>query len=146
MAEILSTGVELKVAKTPAVPPAVPSYTKILQITSIDGPGGTTDSLEKTDYDSAVKEFRAGLHDPGEASFEFNLDPNDDEHVWLVERPASRQTYPWRIEIPTAPKKTYIEFDGFVTAAPPSFGEPGEIITASTSIKITGPIVWSKEP
>jgi len=142
MSEILTSGVVLKVDKTGETPAV---YTKIAQITSIDGPGGSTDSLEKTDYDSTVREFRAGLHDPGEASFEFNLDPANLEHKWLMGRPESRETYGWRIEIPTEPKATYIDFDGFVTAAPPSFGEPGEIVTASTSIKITGSIVWSEE-
>lgn len=142
MAEILTTGIALKVAKTGGSPA---TYTKIAQITSIDGPGGSTDSLEKTDYDSVVREYRAGLHDPGEMSVEFNFDPADAEHKWLMSRPESRQTYPWRIEIPTEPKKTLIDFEGFVTAAAPGFGEPGEIVTGSASIKITDAIVWSEE-
>lgn len=142
MATEITSGVELLVAKTGGSPA---TYTKILQITSIDGPGGTADSLEKTDYDSVVKEFRPGLYDPGEASFEFNLDPANAEHKWLLGRPESKETYSWRIKIPTLPKATLIDFDGFVTAAPPSFGAPGEIITASTSIKITGSVVWSTE-
>lgn len=121
------------------------AHTKILQITAIDGPSGSTDSLEITDYDSAVREFRSGLHDPGEATFEFNLDPANTEHKWLMGRPESGETYSWRISIPTTPKKTLIDFDGFVTSAPPSFGAPGEVITGSTAIKITGPVVWSEE-
>ena len=141
MAEILTTGVVLKVDKLGTGI----TYTKIAQITSIDGPGGSTDSLEKTDYDSVVREYRAGLHDPGEASFEFNFDPTDTEHKWLMGRPESGETYGWRIEIPTEPKKTYIEFDGFVTAAAPGFGEPGEIVTGSASIKITDAVTWSEE-
>lgn len=142
MATQLTKGVALKVDKTGATPAV---FVKLLQITSIDGPGGSTDSVEVTDYDSTVREFRAGLHDPGEVTIEFNLDPSNVEHKWLLARPESGETNGWRIEIPTTPKKTLIDFEGFVTAAPPSFGEPGEVITGSVSIKITGPVVWSTE-
>lgn len=141
MATQLTTGVTLSVDKLGTGA----TFTKLVQITSIDGPGGSTDSLEITDYDSTVREFRSGLHDPGEMSFEFNFDPSDTDHKWLMGLPESGETYDWRISIPTTPKATYIEFAGFATAASPGFGEAGEVLTGSASIKITDVITWSEE-
>lgn len=141
MSTHLTSGVTLSVNKTGTGS----SYTKLTQIISIDGPGGSTDALEITDYDSTVREFRSGLHDPGEMSVEFNFDVNDPEHKWLMSRPVGGETYAWRIAIPTEPKATHIEFAGFVTAANPGLGAPGEVITGSATIKITDVITWSED-
>lgn len=141
MATQLTKGVTLSVDKTGEGG----TFTKLVQITSIDGPGGSTDSVEITDYDSTSREFRAGLHDAGEFSFEFNLDPANTEHQFLMGLPEAGTTHDWQVSIPTEPKATLIKFAGFATAAQPGFGAPGEVITGSASIKVTGAAEWSTE-
>ena len=141
MATELTSGVTLSVDKTGTGG----SLTKLIQITSIDGPGASADAVEITDYDSTTREFRAGLSDPGEFTFEFNLDPVDTEQRWLMGLPAAGTTHDFQISIPTTPKATLIDFAGFATAASPGFGAPGEVITGSVTIKVAGAVAWSTE-
>jgi len=139
MATQLTKGITLSVDKTGTGG----TFTKLIQITSIDGPGGSADSVEITNYDSTTREFRAGLSDPGKFTFEFNLDPIDTEQRWLMGLTAAGTTHDWQVSIPTSPKTTLLDFQAFCTAAAPGFGAPGEVATGSVTLKVTGDVTWS---
>lgn len=139
-AVIPALGTKIAVDKTGG---ETPTYTEISQVLSIEGASNEVGSVETTHLGSTRKTYRPSLPDGGETSFEIEYDPADAEHVFLrglADAPAVRS---WRIIYPTAPKATYHTFSGFLTAFNPSAGGPEENLTASITIKVTGPIVES---
>ena len=57
--------------------PGAGTYTKIAEVSSINGPSFSMDTVDATNMDSTNRwrEFIAGLKDGGEVSFDVNWDP-----------------------------------------------------------------------
>lgn len=122
-----------------------PSYTEISQILSVDGASITVGEVETTNLSSERKTYRPGLSDPGEVSFEIQYDPQDTEHKnlkGLAETPALKL---WRITYATSPKKTYHDFEGFLTGFSPGAGGPEEDLSASITIRVNSEVTESTE-
>lgn len=143
MAIYLSKGVTLSVCTTAG---ATTPFTKLAQILSVDGPSSTVDSVETTNLDSERREFRPGLPDGGELSLDLEFDPGDTGHVFLRGAADAPDTYSFQVSYPTLPKATLDTALGFVTEFAPKSGAPGEKITASCKIKITGAVVTTTAP
>lgn len=140
---IPALGTTISVAKTGG---ETPTYTEISQVLSIEGASNEVGSVETTHLKSTRKTYRPGLPDGGEVSFEIEYDPADAEHVWLRSLADAPAVKSWRISYPTQPKATLDTFDGFLTAFGPSAGGAEENLSASITIKVTGPVVTTTAP
>jgi len=118
-----------------------PTHTPISQVLSIEGAGNEVGSIETTHLKSTRKTYRPGLPDGGEVSLEIEYDPADADHKFLRGLADDPEILSWQISYPTEPKATLDTFDGFLTAFTPSAGGPEENLTASITIKVTGPVV-----
>lgn len=116
-------------------------YTPITQIVSVEGASNEVGSIETTHLGSTRKTYRPGLPDGGEVSFEVEYDPADTEHKFLRGLADEPEILSWQISYPTLPKATLDTFDGFLTAFTPGAGGAEENLTASVTIKVTGPVV-----
>jgi hypothetical protein len=117
------------------------SYTKIAEVNSISGPGGSVSVIDVTDLSSAAKEKMAGLNDNGQISFECNFIPSNTQHAALVAAKAAGTILKFQLVFPDTGSTTW-SFDGFVVSLPPSFGVDG-VLKASITIEVTGEIVES---
>lgn len=118
-----------------------PTYSVISQVLSIEGASNEVGSIETTHLQSARKTYRPGLPDGGEVSFEVEYDPSDPDHKFLRGLADEPEILSWQVSYPTEPKATLDTFDGFLTGFTPSAGGAEENLTASITIKVTGPVV-----
>lgn len=110
---------------------------KIAQVRSISGPDYSADNPECTTLDSTsrVREFAAGLIDPGELTFEIIYDASDTTHKALVDLMSKQVKSLFEVVYPTTTQDE--NFVGFVSGL--GIERPlDDVITASVSIKITG--------
>jgi predicted secreted protein len=112
-------------------------------VKDISGPGLSTDTIDVTSHDSAgaMREFVAGLKDPGEVSFEAVFDPKLAGHAALVTRQGARTVDKYRLVFATTPAETW-EFDAIVTGIEPSNPVEG-YIGANVTLKVSGAIVMN---
>jgi hypothetical protein len=144
MAERLPEGVILKVNKTAIT--STGTLTPITLVTSIGGPGEKTDSIETTPLTLGYKTKRPGLYDAGQLTLEVMYDPSNADHLWFRGRPAAKTMNYYEIDIPADPAggaTTTISFVGFVTDFNPNYAGPGELLTASATIEVTGQITYA---
>jgi hypothetical protein len=116
------------------------AYTLVGQVTSFSGPSWQVASIETTTLDDTAKQYRPGITDSGEMSFELNFDPSNTAQTAVKGFIESPQVVSWQVTFPTTPDATTFTFDGFPTAFEVSGGGPEELITASLTIKITGSV------
>lgn len=78
------------------------SLTELTEVTGITPPSFTTDDVEATHFQSPgrVREYIAGLIDPGEGTFEFNLQPGDATDLLLQDALDDGVTRDYEIIIP----------------------------------------------
>ena len=117
------------------------AFTTIAEVRSISGPTLTTDILDVTNHDSqgGVREFKAGLIDPGELTFDIAFQPGEATHGAISGLQAdqlNRTVRNFKLVFPTGVGVTWA-FQGIVTGLPVTF-PIDEVITASVTIKITG--------
>lgn len=99
-------------------------------------------SVETTNLDSPEKEYRPTIGDSGEVQCDVEFDPDDTSHIALeaaLDTPAVEE---WSIVVPTATPTVYT-FDGFLTDFELNGIEVEGNLTASLTIKRTGPITKS---
>jgi len=115
------------------------------EIKSFNGPGGQASDIDVTTLQSTAKEFRRGLQDEGEISFDVNLDPSDVGQIFCrtarAENVAPFGKRSFELVLPDATTTT-LEFEAFVKGFSISGGVDAAV-TASISLRITGPVVWS---
>lgn len=119
----------------------VSTYTTVLEVTDISGPGLSADSVELTSHDSASKfrEFMAGLVDAGEISFTVNWQPAATTHgntAGLLYVAQNRLTRLWQLIWPDSGTTTY-GFYAFITSLSPN-APIDDKLSADITIKITG--------
>lgn len=144
MAERITEGVKLEVDKT-TIPGA--TWTTLAEITEIDLPSESVPALDKTVLADSSRRFRAGLHDPGDVGFSFNFDPDNADHIWLQSQMTARTERAWRITIPVDGATTNAwtcTFPGFLTEFAPTASGVDEFVTASVTVKVSGPVVYAK--
>jgi hypothetical protein len=112
-------------------------------ITSFSGLGGGTAAiLDATDLDSSAKEKLIGLPDEGQVKLELNYLQNDPGQIAM--NTARNTAVAATFTVTLKSKKTFT-FDGFVMMFDKSMGVD-KIITASSAIEITGPVVEGTAP
>lgn len=113
------------------------NFTTICEVRSLDGPTLTTDILDVTNHCSqgGVREFKAGLIDPGEISFEMAYVPGDPAHEQLLSDQVARRIRNYRIVWPVNIRT--FGFQGIITGLPFTF-PIDEVVTASVTVKLTG--------
>ena len=121
------------------------TYTKVAQVESADIPSPSNDPVNDTDLDSVAQEFSPGLPDYGDASYELRFDPDDDEHDYLESWNADPTIKSVKVTVPTLPLATYYTFDAFPTGLTGRGGANEDKLMASLAIKVTGPVVKTKE-
>jgi hypothetical protein len=119
------------------------TYLTIGNILNITGPSSEVGSVETTVLTSTRKTYRFTIVDPGELTFELDFDPTDtNTHTLLAGLQDAPAMHSWQITYPTTPAKK-ATVSGFLTKFEPNAGGVEENLTASVTVKLSGPIVWS---
>jgi predicted secreted protein len=119
---------------------ALEAFANIAELTEINPPSMTKDSIEVTNHSSAYRyrEFKAGMKDGGSVSGKGNWLPNDatqDENTGLMKIFDDDLNHNWRLVLPDG--LGTISFRGHVTAFTPETPLTAQGTLAFT-IKVTG--------
>lgn len=115
------------------------------ELQNFNGPGGQSSDIDVTTLQSTAKEFRRGLQDEGEISFDLNLDPSDAGQIFCrtarAEVGGAAGLRSFELILPDTAETT-LTFDAFVKGFSIS-GGVDDVVKASMMLRITGPVVWS---
>lgn len=117
------------------------NFGTIAECRSISGPSMATDILDVTNHESqgGVREFKAGLIDPGELTFDLAFQPGEPSHgtrAGLQKAQLDRALDNYHLVFPPGIGFTWL-FQGIVTGLPLTF-PIDEVITSSVTLKVTG--------
>lgn len=136
MAGVAAFGTTLKIGGT--------AGTAVTNITSIEGPGWSVETLDMTAHDSAsaYREVAASFIDAGEVTLRLNYDPAQATHKntagGLLHLLTTRASSSFAIGFPTTPAAGFT-FSAYVTAFAPSSPFDGKL-EANVTLKITGAV------
>jgi len=116
-------------------------FTKIAEIISFTGPGGSAQVIDVTSLDSVAKEKRMGLPDEGQFTFDCVLVPGNAPQDGLRTDRDSQTLRNFEIVLPDT-SSTTLTFAAFVTSFSIS-GGVDDIIKASVSLEISGAVTWA---
>lgn len=111
----------------------------VSEIVSFDGPSASSDTYDVSNMASSARTFVEGLVDNGEVTIEINYDPGVHDAIADFVGEAAKACFITMADSGT----TKIDFSAFVTGFSPS-GERDGILTATITLKITGPVDWDK--
>ena len=117
------------------------TYTAIGNVRSFSNDGGSVTTIDVTNFDSAAKEYRAGLIDYGSISFEVQVDNGDAGQLAVEAARLGATMEDFKVILPSGTYPT-ATFSAFVTKFSRS-GSVDAVVTGSVDMKITGPVVWS---
>jgi hypothetical protein len=106
---------------------------------TIKGFDGKTAKLDATNLSSQAKEYRAGLIDPGNFSFDVDVDMTDAGQLALQSNRAAATLANYKLTLPNSHTAT---FTGFVESFPWD-GGVDKLLSATVNIIITGPVTYS---
>lgn len=134
MAKVAAYGTSLRRAGTPVV-----------AVSSLSGPNLQAGTIDVTTHDSAsaVREFVAGLIDPGEISGELVYDPNAATNQAFWTDLLARSTQAYTMVFPHTGGVETVAFNGQVVGFGPIQAQPDGAVTAPFTIKVTGVPTWS---
>lgn len=112
------------------------AWTQVNNIKTIKGFDGKTAKLDATNLSSLAKEYRAGLLDPGQISFDLDVDVTDAGQVALQAYRAAATIANYKLTLPNTHTAT---FQGFVESFPWDGGVDA-LLTSTCNIIITGPV------
>lgn len=118
--------------------------TAVVNITSIEGPGWSVESLDMTAHDSAsaYREIAPSFIDAGEVTLRINYDPGQATHKnsagGLLHLLTQRSESAFAIGFPTTPASG-LTFDAYVTAFAPSAPFDGKL-EANVTLKVNGAV------
>lgn len=114
------------------------AWTQIKELKDFSPSGASASSQDVTDLDSTAREFRPGLPDNGDFSFDINYKDTDPGQAALLAAFAALATKPFKLVDPTA---TAFTFDAFVTKFPTvPKGGVDKVLEGSVTLKITGAV------
>lgn len=139
------------------IDPADGSVIEVGCVTNIDGIDTTLDQIETTCLARTVREYLAGLANPGTATFGINFDPTDETHVRLHQLKVAGTTLQWAIgfsdDTDTPPAsvldsdsvyifdlvdtRSWIVFEGFMNSYPFSF-QQNAVVQSTVGIQVSG--------
>jgi len=109
-------------------------------ITTLSGPNMTAATIDVTDYDSDAMEYKAGLVDGGEVSFDINFMSTASQQAVrddLGVNPGAAYV----IEFPTGAGS--VAFSALVTAFSMTAGGVNDKLSASVTLKVSGAVTWT---
>jgi predicted secreted protein len=115
------------------------TYTKIAEINSFSGPGGSVSVIDVTDLSSEAKEKLAGLNDNGQLSFEANFIPTNTPQAALRTAKENGTTCSFKLVFTDGTEWT---FSAIVTGFSTS-GSIDGVVKLSVTLEISGEIVES---
>lgn len=115
-------------------------FTTIAEVKTIAGPTFTNDIIDITNHDSlnGVREFLAGLTDPGDLTFGLNFQPNEATHsaaTGTLSLLVSKARRNYRIVFPSAVATWQLR--GVITGHPVNF-PIDDVLSADVTLKVTG--------
>jgi len=122
-------------------------FTTIAEVGDIAGPGFSVDTNDVTSHDSpgAMREFKAGLIDPGEMSFPIWFQPDvatHDAQTGLLKVMNDREVRNFKMLFPNV-AASEVAFAALVTKF--DVKEPvGGVISADITLKISGALNWTE--
>lgn len=123
--------------------------TKITNVVSLTPPSPTRDTIDTTDHDSSgdFREFIASLIDAGEASITINYVPGSTGDVLLTSMLGTGTVRAFAIDLNSATATQWrVSGSGIVTSYVPSDVVIDDKMTATVTIKVSGPLVQAATP
>lgn len=114
------------------------TWVDLCQLSSINGPDGSSSEIEVTTLCSSAKEYISGLADYGNVAISGMYDPANAGLVSLKTLYDSGDEAQFRITL-TDTASTEITFDGYVNAYSWAF-EADDASRVSSNIRVTGPV------
>jgi hypothetical protein len=114
------------------------TWTLIGNFKTIKGFDGKTAKLDATNLASLAKEYKAGLLDPGNFSFDVDVDMSDAGQLALQTYRANATVTQFKLTLPNGHTAT---FSGFVEQFPWD-GGVDKLVSATVNIIITGPVTY----
>jgi hypothetical protein len=115
------------------------SYVAVAQVTSITPPSMEVGTIEVTHLTSTMREHKASIAEPGEASFTIEWDPENATHAQLWTDFQAGNTLGWKIIFVNA-GSSEITFNGFITSFPIQELTVDSVAIATINIKIDGSV------
>jgi hypothetical protein len=112
------------------------TYTNIANVKTFTGFDGTPSELDVTNLDSTAKEFRLGLVDNGQLSFEIDYDNTHASHIALSSKKVSGLLTGFKL---TLPNSNVITFNAFVKKFTLQ-GGVDQVARTSVDLRISGPV------
>jgi len=118
------------------------AHATITDLLSVTGPGAERGTIDVTHMTSpgGWREFKGGLRDGGEVTFQINYLTSSATHAEILSELAADTGSTWEIywsNITTTP----VTFTAFVTGFEPG-AEIDGALTASITLKVTGAVTW----
>ena len=113
-------------------------FSLIPEIVSFDGPGGSASEIDVSDLASTAKEFRLGLKDEGDFTFEMMYLPNDTQHQLLQTARTNRTLTSFEITLTDSPASV-MTFSAFVREFSLS-GSVDDVIRGNVGLRISGAV------
>jgi hypothetical protein len=134
-----TTGKTITVGSGTATPV---TFTQVNNVKTWTGFDGAASELDKTNLSSTAKEFMLGLVDPGQFSFEIDVDMNDSGQSALRSKQQSGAVSNFKIVLPGAVSNLTYTFGGYVKKFPVN-GGVDQIVKSSVDIRISGTVTLS---
>lgn len=115
------------------------TFEVVTGILDFNGPSPTRNEIDTTDLSSTAKEFKLGLKDYGEMSFNGKFRPADSVHQQIIADLDAEDPGNWKV---TFSDGTTAEFAAYVKGAPTSGGQD-DIVKYSLTLRITGEVTWT---
>ena|SRR5689334_4001155 len=115
------------------------TFTEVAEVLDFDGPGGEASEIDVTHLRSTAKEYKIGLKDPGDFTFNVNLIPDDAGQLGLQSDHDTRVQRNFRL---TLSDGTRADFAAFVRRFRRTGGKD-DVVKANITLRITGDIAWS---
>ena len=115
------------------------TWAAVTDVVSISPPDLQLGKVESTDLQSATKEYKPTIADPGEMTVNLNWDPVNTEHAALLAKSLADQSTPpaWKITF-TDTDSTEMIFSGFITNFPVSELGNEDIGKVAMTVAMTG--------
>lgn len=115
------------------------TYTQIKELKSFSGFDGKASEIDVTTLDSTAKEFKKGLRDNGNFSFDLNRVYTDPGQILLDAGQGEEAAHNFKLELPNGKIATF-------AALVMSFNLSGQVdgvLAASSSLRISGAVTWA---
>ena len=120
-------------------PASTRTWIKVGNIHDFNGFDGTASEIDVTNLDSTAMEYRPGLQDFGQFTFNIDPAPADPGHLALLAAKASQAVKSFKLTYPNAAIRA---FHGFVKKFPET-GGVNAVVKGSVDIRVTGSVSYS---